>query len=317
MSSVTTQEFIDKVLEKFPENSLKYDYSKVEYVGNEHKVIITCKKCGDFQQVPRSHLQGSGCPICAGHLTGNFCRGNTSSWIEKVIERHPENRDKFDYSTSEYVKANIKVDILCRTCSKVFSQTPNDHYSGKGCPHCCGRITTTESFITKVIDRFPENSLLFDYSRVEYINDTTPVSILCKTCNSVFQQAPTKHYQGHGCNLHAGKAGGFRRDREGYLYITKWCYEDKEFIKVGISSVNPKNRTRVQASSTSATFIETLYSYKAEGGFIMDLERWVLSEFKDISRHVEKDIFPDGYTETFPLSSFEDIQTYIKEIVIE
>ncbi len=41
----------------------KYDYSKVEYINTDIKVIIICKEHGDFEQIPKIHITGSGCPI--------------------------------------------------------------------------------------------------------------------------------------------------------------------------------------------------------------------------------------------------------------
>ena len=41
-----------------------YDYSKVVYTIVDEKIIIGCKKHGDFSQVTREHLRGSGCPKC-------------------------------------------------------------------------------------------------------------------------------------------------------------------------------------------------------------------------------------------------------------
>ena len=41
-----------------------YDYSKVKYINNKSKIIITCKIHGNFYQVSRSHLLGHGCPHC-------------------------------------------------------------------------------------------------------------------------------------------------------------------------------------------------------------------------------------------------------------
>ncbi len=41
-----------------------YDYSKVEYVNSQTKVVIGCSVHGYFEQVPNSHLQGCGCPSC-------------------------------------------------------------------------------------------------------------------------------------------------------------------------------------------------------------------------------------------------------------
>ena len=42
----------------------RYDYSKTVYVRSTEKVIITCKKHGDFLQTPCSHTLGRGCPEC-------------------------------------------------------------------------------------------------------------------------------------------------------------------------------------------------------------------------------------------------------------
>jgi hypothetical protein len=42
----------------------KYDYSLVNYVKSNEKVKIICPIHGIFEQVPNSHLDGQGCPIC-------------------------------------------------------------------------------------------------------------------------------------------------------------------------------------------------------------------------------------------------------------
>jgi very-short-patch-repair endonuclease len=58
---LTQEEYIDKV--SFIHNN-KYDYSKTIYISNKNKLIITCKKHGEFEQIPNSHLRGRGCPNC-------------------------------------------------------------------------------------------------------------------------------------------------------------------------------------------------------------------------------------------------------------
>ena len=59
--TLTEKEFIDKSILIHGD---KYDYSKVKYIDSRFKVIIICKKHGDFEQVANSHLMGNGCPIC-------------------------------------------------------------------------------------------------------------------------------------------------------------------------------------------------------------------------------------------------------------
>jgi len=57
----TTDKFINEANEI---HNFRYDYSKVNYENNQKKVIIICKTHGEFQQVPSSHLSGTGCTHC-------------------------------------------------------------------------------------------------------------------------------------------------------------------------------------------------------------------------------------------------------------
>lgn len=41
-----------------------YDYSLVKYTNQMTKVEIICKNHGNFMQMPYSHLNGKGCPVC-------------------------------------------------------------------------------------------------------------------------------------------------------------------------------------------------------------------------------------------------------------
>jgi hypothetical protein len=58
----TTDEFINMANTV---HGFKYNYSKSEYKNNHTKLIITCKKHGDFVQTPANHISGrQGCPTC-------------------------------------------------------------------------------------------------------------------------------------------------------------------------------------------------------------------------------------------------------------
>jgi very-short-patch-repair endonuclease len=61
----TNEIFIEKA-NKIHDN--KYDYTLIKYNGYENKIIIICKKHGNFQQSPHAHLSGAGCPICKESL---------------------------------------------------------------------------------------------------------------------------------------------------------------------------------------------------------------------------------------------------------
>ena len=57
----TREEFIADAIKVHRE---KYSYEKVEYINSVTKVIVTCKKHGDFLITPRDLLQGQGCREC-------------------------------------------------------------------------------------------------------------------------------------------------------------------------------------------------------------------------------------------------------------
>ena len=63
---LSTAEFIAKAKTIHPD---KYDYSLVEYVNMRTKVEIICPTHGPFWQLPRNHLQGTGCPQCVRKST--------------------------------------------------------------------------------------------------------------------------------------------------------------------------------------------------------------------------------------------------------
>ena len=124
----------------------RYDYSKVKYINNKTKVCIICPDHGEFWQIPSDHLNGKGCPQCAGNV-----RYNKDTFVEKAKNIH---NDRYDYSKVQYVNAHTKICIICTEHGE-FWQTPNNHLNGNGCPLCKNRKIgdvlrdTVEGFIEK------------------------------------------------------------------------------------------------------------------------------------------------------------------------
>ena len=46
-----------------------FDYSKVNYITNNIKIIIICKLHGEFEQLPSHHMNGVGCPKCSNMIS--------------------------------------------------------------------------------------------------------------------------------------------------------------------------------------------------------------------------------------------------------
>ena len=175
----------------------KYDYSKVVYLNNHTKIIITCPEHGDFEQAGANHLQGQGCPKCAQVARTTAKRSSQDEFLNKT---HLVHGNTYDYSKVVYVDAMSKVRITCKLHG-VFEQVPHKHLSGQGCP-VCGRdkITgaprsSTEEFIVKARAVHGDK---YDYSKVVYTVNTDKVSITCPK-HGDFEQIPSNHIKGNGC----------------------------------------------------------------------------------------------------------------------
>lgn len=191
-----TKEFIEKAKTVHGD---KYDYSKTNYQGKDIPVIITCPIHGDFIQTPHDHLSGCGCAKCAKISRFNKLRKNQEEWIKQAKEIHG---DKYNYSKVNYVNAHTPVTLICPTHGE-FNISPSNHVkSHQGCAKCANlrkgqyRKSNTEEFIAKAKAKHGDK---YDYSKVEYINNHTPVIITCPI-HGDFKMKPIDHLNGHGCS---------------------------------------------------------------------------------------------------------------------
>ena len=182
--STKTEQFIEKARKVHGD---KYDYSKVNYVDAKTKVTIICPEHGEFEQTPNSHLSGQNCPEC----TGTF-RKTKNEFIEESIKVHG---DKYDYSKVNYVNARTKVTIICPKHGE-FEQTPSSHIQGHGCPKCVKKYKKNKNEFIEEARKIHGNK--YDYSKVNYVNGKTKVTIICPE-HGEFEQTPSVHLLGCAC----------------------------------------------------------------------------------------------------------------------
>ena len=122
-----------KGLEKFIKESTlihdeKYNYSKVEYDNSRTKVIIICKKHGEFYQTPKSHLDGQGCSKC-GIINKSLTKD------EFIFRANKIHQNKFTYLKTMYTNNHSNTVITCSHHGD-FLQRPLTHLAGFGCSKC-------------------------------------------------------------------------------------------------------------------------------------------------------------------------------------
>ena len=217
---LSAQMFIERA-KKIHNN--KYDYSKVEYTNNRTKVCIICPEHGEFWQRPDKHLKGQGCPQCGGTI-----KSNTELFIEKAKGIHGE---KYNYSKVNYTTAHEKVCIICPEHGE-FWQTPHNHLKGQGCPKCANHVEISKEEFLKRAKKVHGDK--YDYSKINYINFTTEVEIICPIHGS-FWQKPVYHIHNRGCPICGNKSIGKKLSmgKDEFIEKAKKIHGDKyDYSKV-------------------------------------------------------------------------------------
>lgn len=135
-------------------------------------------------------------------------RHNSSEFIEKSILIHG---DRYNYYLVDYVNARQKVKIICKDHG-VFEQVPYSHAKGYGCSKCAD-IDRGKNRCKALADTFLNRAKAahgdkYDYSKTEYKNAKTKVTIICPD-HGVFFQTPHAHVNGkQGCSQCANEVSG-------------------------------------------------------------------------------------------------------------
>ena len=161
----------------------------------------------------------------------------TEEFIKRAKEVHG---NKYDYSKTKYVNSSIKVCITCPEHGDFYIST-HAHLGGQGCRECGIKLTSIKNsekarneFIKKAREKHGDK---YDYSKVEYINQYTPVCIICPE-HGEFWQCPKQHLKGQGCikcsmpnrNLNVEKFIEKAREKHG----NKYDYSKVDSIKRGV-----------------------------------------------------------------------------------
>ena len=126
-------------------------------------------------------------------------------FLAKAREMHG---DKFDYTGVNYVNNRTRIKIKCNDCGSIITPTANRHMVGDSCRKCSDMLKskllknkvskrcTLDEFIAKAVKKHQDR---YDYSDVNYINNSTKISIKCKACNTQLSMTPHDHTSGRGC----------------------------------------------------------------------------------------------------------------------
>ena len=114
-------------------------------------------------------------------------------FLERSVKIHGY---KYNYNNINYINTITKIKIICPLHGE-FTQSPEKHMYGQGCPMCGGGLKLNiEEFIKRAIHVHGNK---YDYSKVNYTDMLKKVIIICKEHGN-FEQKPNNHVnQKQGC----------------------------------------------------------------------------------------------------------------------
>lgn len=127
-----------------------------------------------------------------------------------IAESNVVHGDKYDYHLVHFQRAIDKVTIVCPEHG-AWEQVAYSHLRGYGCPKCFrqSRRSSTKTWIAQATQVHGD---LYDYSQVQYVTNSQPITILCRI-HGPYSQAPYSHLAGRGCShcLRVSEADFIRR----------------------------------------------------------------------------------------------------------
>lgn len=167
----------------------------------------------------------------------------TSEFISRARIVHGE---RYDYSSVKYTSMHSKVIIVCKIHGG-FNQTPDVHINSRsGCPKCKFEKMSNDRKIdnSEFIKRANKvHGGKYDYSSIEYINDTTKLTIKCSE-HGLFEQTPNNHLRGCGC---PGCGNTKKHTNSSFIKKAKEVHNDR-YDYSSVDYVN--NKTKVSIGCT-------------------------------------------------------------------
>ncbi len=238
--SLTTEQYIEKanIVHNF-----KYIYTDTIYTGCYNDIDIICPIHGKFTQAAYAHLSGHGCRDCATEANSVLLMSNTEDFIKKSKLIHKND----DYSLVNYKGTKIPVTIICEK-GHVYSQMPNKHLSGHGCPYCTNNISNQEKEIVKYLRKF---DLDVETNNRKILSNSKEIDILIPSKNIAIEfdglywhnefKKPDRNYHLNK-TLECTKKG----IRLIHIFEDEWIYK-REIVESRLNAILGLNLTKIYA----------------------------------------------------------------------
>ena len=205
-------------------HQFKYGYGETKYINGTTRIIITCPPHGNFIQMPCDHLRGAGCQKCYFLLI----TGTAEQFIAKANIIH---NFRYGYGETKYIDSKTDVIITCPPHGN-FEQTPNNHLSGNGCPHCKNKTEgKLRSFLFSIYSSLLSQGR-FDWCRSPTTGYPYPFDFVLECLKIIFEMDGMQHFEDikgwylEACNVRTRDVYKIRRAIENGYTVIHFSQED-------------------------------------------------------------------------------------------
>lgn len=168
-------DFLEKARKLHPD----YSFEKIKYINARTKVEIICSNGHTFWMTPDNFLRGHSCPYCQ-HLISY----TPQEVKEKIAGQYTFRNLNFKNNKSEVI-------LICPKHGE-FSIKVFRIMQGFGCQTCARqkgqKSKNNEEYISQLKEKHLD--LIYDLSKVNYVNAKTKIILICKKCNKEFLHNP-------------------------------------------------------------------------------------------------------------------------------
>lgn len=292
----------------------KYEYNESTYTNLTTKMEITCIEHNlTFLQRPNDHSRGTGCKMCKSALIKAGNNNRLKLDTDYLKEMQLKHNNKYEYKLNNApIRKSEGITIICPTHG-TFKQKLNSHLNGHGCTKCGNE---NKPIRQDFLERAKALNLNINYSKVNYINMDTKVTLICNSCNLEWDTKPSSHISYKtGCPKCAYNKLGWNeqkfiercKDGLGTLYLIKMYTNDEEFYKIGITSTSVKQRYN-DISKTNLYHYDILFEMKTLPQLVFRKEKAIKAYIKNANMHYKPiHFFGGSVTECFKTDNLEDL----------
>ncbi|AOQ26840.1 hypothetical protein [Vibrio phage S4-7] len=288
-------------------------------IDNVKGYLLKCS-CGKLKFEKRT------CQITSGKTTSCGC--SYGRRIKSLYEYRERNKVNLEKAGILYISleqfSNDRIPHWCpvhneysvnsRLCISKFSVAP-----------CfkCGKVVANKNKV-KTTEQFIEDSKsvwgdVWDYERTVYTGSHNKLTITCRK-HGDYQQTATDHLcLNVGCKVCSPRSG-FDKSKDGSFYLVRWEHKlnGHEFIKFGVTNRSVAHRVNTQRTRVAnIQYVPTVLTdirFK-DGSCCTELETLIKSEFE--TGVVNKEEFPDGFSETTYVENLNKVKLIVNQFLKE